>query len=285
LKEQERVLKIINIVFIFILSISLQANEKSLIFNFGLIDQSMDMYSKKDLKISMGIWLTEVTKDIGDIHMQLYNKPKQAANDLAKGKIDYISAFPITFVKYFDTTKLQNGFTGRFGDFKKSRFVILTKKELADKSIQELHHVKVGIEKNDEIMHIYTELYIDYSKIVKYKHRNRVLLELFFSKLDVAIVPLRTYELACDLNPQIAHRIRILKVTKYTSDILGFYRKDIPKKKVDTIFEEGLRVFNTPKGKEMMSIYKIETLVHTELSELDNARELYNKYKKVKGKK
>jgi len=278
-------LKIISIVFIFILSVSLQANEKPLIFNFGLINQSMDIYSKKDLNISMGIWLHEVTKDIGDIHMQLYNKPKKAAEDLANGKIDYVSAFAITFVKYFDTSNLQDGFTGRFSDFNKSRFVILTKKKFDVQSVKDLHHVKVGIQRNDEIMHMYTKLYIDYSKIIDYKHRSRVLLELFFSKLDVAIVPLNTFELSCDLNPQIKQKIKIVKMTKYTSNILGFYRKDFPKKEMDSIYEQGLKVFSTPKGKQMMNLYKIETLVHTELSELDNARELYAKYKKIKGKK
>ena len=279
-----KILKILIYTFI-LLFYSVEANDKLMNFNFGLISDSINLYTQKDMKISMDIWMKEVTKDMGSVNMVIYNKPQEAVVDLKNGKIDYVSAFPITFVKYFDISELQGGFTGRFKDYNKNKFVILIKKNQNIKTVKDLKNVKVGIQKDDEIMHIYTELNIQYSKIIDYSYRSKVLLDLFFSKIDVAIVPLSTFDLATDLNPQIRQRIEILKFTKFTSHSLGYYRKDIAKKDIDSIYNKGLKVFSTPRGKQMMDIYKIETLVHTQVSELDNAKELYNKYKKLKGKK
>jgi hypothetical protein len=276
--------KVIILLFIFF---SLNAAAKDFpTFNVGYLQKSLNNYSKKDLKISMDIWIKSITKEVGyDAHMFFYTDPKKAAKDLYAGKIDFITGFPLDFVKYFDISKLEDGFTGGFKKSEQNKFVILSKKENPAKSLRELKNVKVGIQQNDEIMHLYTKLKIPRAKIVDYKKRSKIVLDLFFSKIDVAIVPLHNFELECELNPQIAQQIKILKHTEYVANGVGFYRKGFPKKERQNIYEKGEQIFHTKRGEQMMIIYKMETLSHTPVTSLQNAQKLYDTYLKQKNEK
>jgi len=258
----------------------LYANNVQKSYNFGYINGSMSNYSKKDLKLTMDIWMKEVTKNLGDVNMIFYDDPRGAAKDIKDGKLDYISAFPIVFVKYFDIGLLSDGFTGGIKKQKLQKFVVLVRTK-SNKNIEKLKNVKVGIQANDEIMEIYTKVNIKNAKIKKFKTRNRVVLDLFFSKIDVALVPLSTFVLTKELNPQIGKKIKILKITNFSSNILGFYRKDFNNKDKEFIFDTGIKVFNTVRGKQMMDIYKIEKLIHTKTDELNIEKMLYKKYKSI----
>jgi hypothetical protein len=257
------------------------------IFNVGYLQNSMTNYSKKDLTITIDLWIKSVTKEAGyNSKMFFYKDPKKAAADLYAGKIDFITGFPIEFVRYFDTSKLAEGFSGGYKDKKQNKFVILIKKENPATHVHELKNVKVGIQKNDEIMYLYTKLNMPDAKIVDYKTRSKIVLDLFFSKIDVAIVPLNGYQLASELNPQVGQKIKIIKHTDYVSNGVGFFRKDFDPVKMEDIYKKGLNVFKTEKGKQMMVVYKMETLVKTPVSSLQNAQKLYDAYQKQqKGKK
>lgn len=256
-------------------------------FNVGYLQNSMHNYSTKDLKITMDIWIKSVTQEAGyDSKMFFYEDPKKAAADLYAGKIDFITGFPIDIVENFDTSKLADGFSGGYKDNNQNRFVILIKKENPATSVHELKNLEVGIQQDDRIMHLYTKLNIPDAKIVDYKTRSKIVLDLFFSKLDVAIVPLRNFQLAVELNPQVGHNIKILQRTRYLSNGVGLFRKEFPKAQRENIYKKGLGIFNTEKGKQMMVVYKMETLVKTPVSSLQNAQKLYDAYQKQqKGKK
>jgi len=262
-------------VLLSIVVFSLDAKEHLKTFKFGYINSSMSNYSPKDLKITMDLWITEVTKNLGDVEMVFYADPQKAAQDIADGKLDFISAFPIVFVKYFDMSKLRDGFTGKYKNPQDNKFVLLVKK-----NFHKSKELKIGIQKNDEIMHIYAKEFFEEPKIINYVNRNRVVLELFFSKVDMAIVPYRTFKLAEELNPQISQKIKILKKTDFVSNALGFYRKGISKEDKEFIYNTGVKLFSTVKGKQMMDIYKIETLVYTKISDLEDVKILYLTYKK-----
>jgi len=270
------------LLFTVLLLCSLEAKENLKTYRFGYINSSMSNYSPKDLKITMDLWMQEVTKNLGNVEMVFYSNPNQAAKDLQVGYIDFLSAFPIVFVKYFNRSEFSDGFTGKYKNPEDNRFILVVKRGVTQEHLQSIQNVKVGIQRNDEIMDMFSNIYFKHPKIVKYDNRSRVILELFFSKLDVAIVPLRTYSLAKELNPQVAKRTKILLKTDFVSNALGYYRKGISQEDKDYIYKTGVELFNTTKGQQMMDIYKIETLVHTQVSDLDNASKLYEEYKKQK---
>ena len=268
------------ILLLLLTTLILNADEPLKKYKFAYINSSMSNYSQVDLKITMDIWMKEVAKNIGNVEMIFYNDPKKAAKDINNGKVDFISAFPIIFIKYFDMSKLENGFTGKYKDPDDNKFVILIKKGIEKKDLKDIKNLKIGIQKNDTIMQIYAKNYYKTPNIVKYKNRSRIVLDIYFSKIDIGIVPYRTYKLSKELNPNISKKVKFLKKTNFVSNAFGFYRKGILKVDKEFIFNTGIELFSSVKGKQMMDIYKIETLVKTKISDLKNANTLNKSYLK-----
>jgi ABC-type phosphate/phosphonate transport system substrate-binding protein len=271
------------ITLLFLLLSSLYAQEQTKRFNVAYMADSMTNYSKKDLKIAMNVWLQELAKKAGyTSQMFFYDDPKKIVADLKAGKIDYISAFPLVYVKYFDLNLLSDGFSGGLQNREDNLFVVLVRNDSKIRSWDDIRKIdpRVGIQKHDEIMHLYSKYKtknIDLP-IEDYSKRSRAILDLFFNKLDVVIVPHISFILATELNPQLAKKIKILEVTKINATNLGFLRRSLDEKIKHDVYLQAERIYATPKGRQMMMIYKADKLIRTKLSDLKPVEEFYKKY-------
>jgi len=267
------------LVLIIIFILSLNAKEDLQRFNVAYMTNSMSNYSKKDLKIAMNIWLKDISKEAGyDANMFFYDDPNDAVIDLQKNKIDYISAFPLVFVKYFDLSLLGDAFSGGPKNMQNNIFVILSNTKI--KKFKDLKNPKIGIQINDEIMHMYIKLKLNNNNlnIKEYSKRSKIVLDLFFNKIDLAIVPLRNFLLAKELNPQISRKVKILEKTNINATNFSFYRKSLNKSIQKDIYEEAKKIYSSKKGKQMMLIYKADKIIKTKLDDLKPVKELYDKY-------
>jgi hypothetical protein len=275
--------KILTIILLIILNIN--ASEELKQFRVGYISSSMSNYSKKDLEVSMNIWLKKIAKTKNyKAQMIFYDNPKDAAQDIIDNKIDYISAFPLIFVKYFDLSTLSDAFSGGPDNLSDNLFVVLSKNSSKIKSWKDIKKPKIGIQKNDEIMFLYSQ-YKTKNKnlfIYKYSNRNRVVLDLFFNKLDLAIVPYKSYKIASELNPQIKQKIKVLETTNINSTNIGLYRKTLDESIKKEIYNMAIKLFSTVEGKEMMLVFKADKMISTKLSDLKPIDEFYKKYLKFK---
>ena len=264
---------------IFILS--LNAKENLQVFNVAYMSNSMTNYSKKDLKIAMNIWLKNISIKAGyDANMFFYDDPKDAVLDLKNNKIDYVSAFPLVFVKYFNLSLLSDAFSGGPKNMENNIFVILSHTDT--NNFKSLKNPKIGIQMNDEIMYMYIKLKLNrmHLNIKEYPKRSKIVLDLFFNKIDLAIVPLKNFLLAKELNPQIAKRVKILEKTKINSTNFSFYRKNLNENIKKDIYKEARKIYMTKKGKQMMLIYKADKIIDTKLKDLKPINELYQRFKK-----
>jgi len=267
------------LILIVIFILSLNAKEDLQRFNVAYMTNSMSNYSKKDLKIAMNIWLKDISKKAGyDANMFFYDDPNDAVIDLKNNKIDYVSAFPLVFVKYFDLSLLDNAFSGGPENMKNTIFVILSNIKI--NKFKDLNNPKIGIQVNDEIMHMYIKLKLNNNNIniKEYSKRSKIVLDLFFNKIDLAIVPLRNFILAKELNPQISRKVKILERTNINATNFSFYRKSLHKDIQKDIYKEAKKIYSSKKGKQMMLIYKADKIIETKLKDLKPVKELYDKY-------
>ena len=269
-----------------LLTLHLYAGENLKTFNVAYMTDSMSNYSKKDLEISMNLWLKEISKKAGyDANMFFYDDPRDAVTALEEGKIDYVSGFPLVFVKYFDLSKLSDAFSGGPDDLSDNLFVVLVSQDI--KSWSELKEKRIGIQKNDDIMCMYIRLKLndDKANIENYDRRSKVVLDLFFDKIDVAVVPLKNFLVAKELNPQIGQKIKILEKTNINATNLSFYRKDLDDAIKKEVYEEAKRIYASETGHQMMLIYKANRIIYTHLEDLKPVEDLYKKYLEFKRKK
>ena len=112
----------------------------------------------------------------------------------------------------------------------------------------------------------------------------KALLDLFFHKVDAAIIMKKTFRYAAELNPQIAHTLYIAQMTPYCAGNFGFFTKAVDPQFAHYIKNLGLNLNDTKKGKQVLDIFRADAVIETKISDLKPIEKLYHDYLKLQKK-
>jgi ABC-type phosphate/phosphonate transport system substrate-binding protein len=109
------------------------------------------------------------------------------------------------------------------------------------------------------------------------------LLPVFFGKADACVVSRPIFDNMCELNPQVAKRLRILAVSEPLTDSITFLSYgpwDSPRQRPDMM--ESLRdLHTTPEGQQILTLFRINRMAPFEPAFLDGIRALRAKYDRL----
>jgi len=257
--------------------------------HIGYDASAVEKYSKKDMKIATDIWLTKLLENIDyQVRFNYYDKISEMAEDLNNNKLDYVAGFGLNFVKHFDLSKLEDAFAQGYFDNKGETFVLLTHKDGKINSWDDIDtDTLIAVDKYDSLakMYVKTKLYKHKNSInvnfLNLEGRNKAILKLFFNKTEVAISTNRAFALLKELNPQIGEKIKIMDDTQLTSNGFGFFRKNLDPKIKKELLDTTSTLTSNEYGKQLLAIYKVETLRNTTVEGLKPIQELYEKFQKI----
>lgn len=90
---------------------------------------------------------------------------------------------------------------------------------------------------------------------------SKVIMPLFFGQVDACLVSRNSYEISAELNPQLRRKLRILERSPgFVTGIIAT-RKDLGKLKRDVIVKTLTEMYTDPKGKQIMTLFRINRLV------------------------
>ena len=127
-----------------------------------------------------------------------------------------------------------------------------------------------------------------YKDIIKKEHieekKNKILLNVYFNKVDFAIVPKSVYDDVLLLNPSMAKRLTIIEKSEpIFFYAIGIFHKKTSKKLTD-IFFSSLSNGNTNKGlQDLYRLLGIHGIKRVEFKEFDKLINFYEEYKMLKG--
>lgn len=276
------------IVFFISTLLSLGAKEIKVAYYGG----TMSEISKKDLLIATNIWIEEMAKDVGyGAKSTVYDTPEELMKAFEENKVDYVASSGLDFVEHFDLSKLSDGFMKGHEDGSTETFVIVVKKDSNIKNVVDLQSKRVAMQKNDKIMNLYIENNIldnnlEYDVVYEvHSTRQRAILQLFFDKVDAAIVTNKSFKLFSEMNPQIKKTIKILKATSLQATNFGFIRKSLDEKTRNIMNIRAVSLDKDDRGKQLLSLYKVEIVVESKLEDLGPTRNVYEKNMKLKKRK
>jgi len=253
-------------------------------FHIAYDASAMSSYTKKDMKIATEIWLRELMKGVAyELDFKYYTDMSQMAADLNAGKLDFVTGFGLSFVKHFDLSNLENGFGSGFLNGEKETFIVLTHENSGIKSWQDLQNKTIGVDENDAIVKLYIEnkmyetFHTKTTKITEFKSRQRALLKLFFEKIDAVIVTNKTFNLVKELNPQVGKKLKIIENTELMATSFGFFRKNLDAKMKSDLMQVSKNLAKDERGKQLLIVYKTETISESKLEDLKPIQKLYEK--------
>lgn len=243
--------------------------------------------SKKEVALSTDLWFkTVIARDKYSTNFKIYDQPKSLAKAFKKNIVNLAVTTGDNLIKYYDRDTLIPAFTAAYKNDEDQYLVVVTDKK-HQKDWQTLYNPKVGMLKNSNIQRIFFEYsFFKHNKKTKidfegFSTPSRILLKLFFGKLDCALIPYRTYKTVIELNPQITKKVVIAQKTKLTSAIFAVYRKGMDRDMLENINTDVNEFIKTDRMKDILQLYKMELLKKTDLSQLEPIKELLKNYQKL----
>ncbi len=244
-----------------------------------------------DIEISLNYWIQEITHSVGmdNVYSVLYQDISLMNRDFKAGKLDLIIAPPLLIATVFDKELLSDGFVGVHSTDHSNHLVIIARKEL-DKPFDGYKGKRLLLPKNDLLAKIFIEteaikqyqlpLTQVFSEINHSAKNQRMVLDLFFNKADVALVYESSLEVILELNPQLTKKIQVLQKLPLIGRNFGYFHRDFP-------FQEklryGIQSFNKkPRGKQILQVFHTTTIKICKVSYLDPFYTLYNEYLNLK---
>lgn len=254
----------------------------------------------KDADAAFKIW-TDIlvkkfkAKDVYDFTFEykMYDNISDLKKDINK---KYINYFNVSTEAYF---QLNNG--NEFIPFlsgsnhpkqKFTYYYLITSINNTTKDLKDLVGKKINIAKsyNDQIGQIWLkslirdEIGANLYKSVKFQNvndnDNEDLFAVFFNKTDYALVSQSSFELACEMNPSIGKKVKIVRSSGSLLTGIFVYRKGMKQNTIKVIKDIVSDLHNDTEGKQILNLFKISKIVPITTDDLSECEKVINKYHK-----
>jgi ABC-type phosphate/phosphonate transport system substrate-binding protein len=103
-----------------------------------------------------------------------------------------------------------------------------------------------------------------------------VVLSVFFNKASASIVSKASFELLCELNPQIPNKIKIIKVSKpLLFGVVHFMNKNLDKEREKLVYDTLLELDKDAYGKQLLNMFNVDKIVPYKEEYAQNFLQLY----------
>jgi len=111
-----------------------------------------------------------------------------------------------------------------------------------------------------------------------------VVLPVFFRQADACVVTSRGFSTMCELNPQLAKKLKVMAVSPPIVTGVVVFHKECSAVRRDTLKSALLELHQTVFGKQALTLFQTGRLVATGKSILQNATELMATYERIRGR-
>ncbi len=267
--------------------------ERSL--RIGFDADFMQDINRTDAEVSMKFWTEEISEqtDIPITVTFYHEQMKQMVSDFENGTINYVFTAPMEFVKHFNSDHLADGFTTLQTTNGFHTLVLLTRQHENTDTIRQLQHHSITLLANNELQ----EVYLDLLSMQTFKqnfrtsfHLNkpennsqRLILQLFFKKTDAVMVSEASFDLAVELNPQLAKSLQVVKKLNDVPQIVGFFHKAVAEDFREEVIHKSEKFHEYRRGQQVLEIFKSIRMQRSATGDLDNIIKLYQEYQAIKG--
>ena len=162
------------------------------------------------------------------------------------------------------------------------------------KNIRELRGKKLSISKSQDMEMLYLntlllenqQLESDqfFSEHLTPKNTNTGIMDVFFGRSDITLVRESEYKTAVELNPQIAKKLSILAESEPFLVLIGGAKKTVAPETHKAAMQSLIDLSSTEKGQQLMRIIHAQSFETVSTNDLNNVKELLNRYQSLRSK-
>ena len=258
----------------------------------GFYAKSFPDFSVEDIEISVKLLSEEIGKEVGiQTSVKVYEDIQSMRQDFEKGIINFVVASSILMITQFDKNLFSDGF--RFIRWAESpdRFLVLGQHKPNMDGFDSYYAQRLVLAQIDPTCELYLDFlsrshfnqsYSNSFKLIKReKKAHQLILMLFFNQADVTCVHQNAYEIAIEMNPQLKQKLEVLSQTENVPQGMGLFHKNTPAAFRETVIAQALKLQNSPRGRQLLELFKSEQAIRAGVQDLMTALELYNAHQRL----
>lgn len=246
--------------------------------------------NRADVRAALEVWAEELTRKFQvPSEVVFYADIAPLRRDFEAGRINMVIADAMTFVRHFQAEELADGFTTKLHS---DASLLLLARSGTTKT--DLAGMRVAQIANDDISSTYLETLClrQHGRacqdlpiaVVPVSNNHQAMTRLLFKQADMALVNRHGYELATELNPQLAHAGQVVSELAFDTQYFGFFSAQ-----VDPAFRHfALRSIPTThreiRGRQLLDVFKVEQVALTDPSALKPFYQLEKEYRDLKAR-
>jgi len=260
------------------------------LLKFGFYLPTIREANMADIKVSLQVWAEELAGTLGyRIVTTTYQNMAEVRAAADRGELHFVNAGGMELAEAFTSGELQRGYAShQQGAEEGLALVVRSDSGLA--TFADLRNKRVTRLAKDRL----AEIFLETQCLKAAKQRCRQFLALseekrdiqsvygvFFGKADAALVTLATLHTAIELNPQVGSRLKIIQDWRTTALVFGMMTRDADPSVINLMMGSVRDTLKTPRGRQMMELFKTDYVDPVEPSALNPYRALLQEYRSL----
>ena len=271
------------------------------ILNFASYGNIFVEINKSDVDAALTVLVnTFQTKIMEDYNISYvfehmtYTNLENVKKDLDANKIDCIGLSVFDYLELNSFEQLEPYFAGSIDEDAFKQFILIAHKDAGFETLSDVEGSEIFIPhfNHSKLIDVWLLTQINkfkkvtsfeeyFSKVTELENEAKIIIEVFFKKKMVGIISNEALQTAVALNPQIEKNLIVVaRSDKIIPDMFAFSKK-LDTYTKDLIGRTALTLHESKEGRQILNLFKINSLFRINDAELANVKAMYNVYKKI----
>ncbi|MBV2120321.1 MAG: phosphate/phosphite/phosphonate ABC transporter substrate-binding protein [Candidatus Thiodiazotropha sp. (ex Ctena orbiculata)] len=258
----------------------------------GIMSRLFYATHSMDSRIATEMTFIEFMKKIDkQCQFKDFQDPMNVVKQMREDNLDAILANPVDYLAIEQQIDEDHHYSLLFGNRLQQRIMLLVRKSDKIEELSQLAGRSLAFPYGHQLGRIFLDMNLlvrklpqtaeHFSEIQYPESLNDAIINLFFNKVDSALVTDVAFELAQELNPQIRHAIVPVIVSEPMIQVVIGINKRVPLTFKSRIGQMAGNLDQYPRTLHLLSLFKSNRVVNISASELDKVREIVMKYESL----
>ncbi|MCU7812492.1 MAG: phosphate/phosphite/phosphonate ABC transporter substrate-binding protein [Candidatus Thiodiazotropha sp. (ex Notomyrtea botanica)] len=242
-----------------------------------------------DAEIVFTLVFNEVIKNSNErFKLKIVATDQDLATNLISGQLDAIFTNTLHYLKLEEFLNPTACYVVQHGPELKSHYYLLVRRDSGIEHLSQLKNKKISIPYGHAVGQRFLDVEllkdnlpvseIFFSDIRKTRESNSSVINLFFGKVDAALITDFSFKVASELNPQIEKELSVIERSgPFVYQIVAL-RHDFPQSRVNKIEPHVLNINKSPRLVELFKTFRMNSLQKADSETLKEVRSLNQKY-------
>ena len=267
------------------------------VVRFGISARELGKVNQADMKAAMKVWVNSVTRE-RNLHVDPYpvvlHNVAEMVEALRLKQIDLLTACADEYMEVQKTCALSAPFCSVVNGKVTIQYVLVVRAESGIKQLRDLRNQPLTVLETPRTIlapdWLDSELWRNhlpasprfFSRTTVTGKLNLAVLPVFFNQAGAALVDRAGFATACELNPQLSAKLRVLASSPELVPSMTCLRPDGDPVVVENYVKDAASLGETPSGKLLLSLFQIDSVAPVQAGELQATLGFLREYQRLK---